>query len=52
MVSRDLTRVLNDKYANEPETQAYLDQLHTLSFVGSCLLSQIDHFRESHLSNQ
>jgi hypothetical protein len=31
MVSRDLTRVLNDKYANEPETQAYLDQLHTLS---------------------
>jgi tetratricopeptide (TPR) repeat protein len=31
MVSRDLTRVLNDQYAREPETQAYLDQLHTLS---------------------
>jgi len=31
MVSRDLTRVLNDQYPNEPETQAYLDQLHALS---------------------
>ena len=31
MVSRDLTRVLNDQYAKQPETQAYLDQLHTLS---------------------
>lgn len=31
MVSRDLTRVLNDKYPKEPETKAYLDQLHTLN---------------------
>ena len=31
MVSRDLTRVLNDQYPKEPETQAYLDQLHALS---------------------
>jgi hypothetical protein len=31
MVSRDLTRVLNDQYPKEPETRAYLDQLHTLS---------------------
>ena len=31
MVSRDLTEVLNDQYANEPETQAYLDRLHALS---------------------
>ena len=31
MVSRDLTRVLNDQHPNEPETQAYLDRLHTLS---------------------
>ncbi len=31
MVSRDLTKVLNDQYPDEPETQAYLDQLHTLS---------------------
>jgi tetratricopeptide (TPR) repeat protein len=31
MVSRDLTRVLNDQYPNEPETQAYLDQLHALT---------------------
>ncbi len=31
MVSRDLTKVLNDNYAKEPETQAYLDQLHALS---------------------
>ena len=31
MVSRDLTKVLNDQYSNEPETQAYLDQLHALS---------------------
>src|SRR5215471_18045724 len=31
MVSRDLTRVLNDQYPNEPETQGYLDQLHALS---------------------
>jgi hypothetical protein len=31
MVSRDLTKVLNDQYSKEPETQAYLDQLHALS---------------------
>ena len=31
MVSRDLTKVLNDQYPREPETQAYLDQLHALS---------------------
>ncbi len=31
MVSRDLTRVLNDKYAKEPEIGIYLDQLHALS---------------------
>ena len=31
MVSRDLTRVLNDQYPSEPETRAYLDQLHALS---------------------
>ena len=31
MVSRDLTRVLNDRYPDEPETQAYLDQIHALS---------------------
>lgn len=31
MVSRDLTKVLNDQYSNGPETQAYLDQLHTLN---------------------
>jgi hypothetical protein len=31
MVSRDLTRVLNDQYPSEPETQAYFDQLHALS---------------------
>ncbi len=31
MVSGDLTRVLNDQYPKEPETQAYLDQLHSLS---------------------
>ena len=31
MVSRDLTKVLNEQYAAEPETQAYLDQLHALS---------------------
>jgi hypothetical protein len=36
MVSRDLTKVLNDQYPNEPETQAYLDQLHALnSLTGS-----------------
>ena len=33
MVSRDLTRVLNDQYPSEPETQAYLDQIHALSVL-------------------
>ena len=31
MVSRDLTKVLNERYPSEPGTQQYLDQLHTLS---------------------
>ena len=31
MVSRDLTRVLNDQYPNESGTHAYLDQLHALT---------------------
>jgi hypothetical protein len=31
MVSRDLTRILNDKYERAPETRTYLDQLHALS---------------------
>ena len=31
MVSRDLKRVLNDRYPDEPETLAYLDQIHALS---------------------
>ena len=31
MVSRDLTKVLNDRYEGEQETQAYLDQLHLIS---------------------
>ena len=31
MVSRDLTRVLNDQYPSEPATLAYLDQIHALS---------------------
>jgi hypothetical protein len=34
MFSRDLTKVLNDQYPNESETQAYLDQLHALSSLG------------------
>ena len=33
MVSRDLTRVLNDRYPSEPETHAYLDQIHALSVL-------------------
>jgi hypothetical protein len=33
MVSRDLTRVLRDRYPDEPATIAYLDQLHTVSQV-------------------
>ena len=35
MVSRDLTRVLNDQYPKEIETQTYLDRLHTLSSLGN-----------------
>jgi hypothetical protein len=31
IVSRDLTKVLSDQYPKEPETQAYLDQLHELT---------------------
>jgi tetratricopeptide (TPR) repeat protein len=31
MVSRDLTRVLNDQYPNEQETHAYLDQIHAIT---------------------
>ena len=33
MVSRDLTKVLNDRYPAEAETQDYLEQLSTLSAV-------------------
>lgn len=40
MVSSDLTRVLNDQYPNEPETQAYLDQLHALSTLAISWLVQ------------
>jgi hypothetical protein len=31
MVSRDLTRVLNDRYPAETGTKLYLDQIHALS---------------------
>jgi hypothetical protein len=31
MVSRDLTRVLNDRYPDKPETLVYLDQIQALS---------------------
>jgi hypothetical protein len=31
MASRDLTKVLNDRYPTEPGTKHYLDQLHTLT---------------------
>jgi hypothetical protein len=31
MVSRDLVKVLNSQHPKEPETQAYLDQLHALN---------------------
>ena len=31
MVSRDLTRVLKDRYPNEPATKSYLDELSTIS---------------------
>ena len=37
MVGRDLTRVLNDQYPNEPETQTYIDQLHALSSLTDSL---------------
>jgi hypothetical protein len=43
MVSRDLTRVLNDQYSNEPETQAYLDQLHSLSSLRNSSEPSIEH---------
>jgi len=38
MVSRDLTRVLNDRYPKESETQTYLDQLHALSPLTNSVL--------------
>jgi hypothetical protein len=41
MVSRDLARVLNDQYQNEPETQAYLDQLHALSSLKDSWSGQV-----------
>jgi hypothetical protein len=31
MVSRDLTKVLNDRYPKEAQTRNYLDQLTALS---------------------
>jgi hypothetical protein len=31
MVSRDLTKVLNDKYPKEAETRAFFDQIHALT---------------------
>ena len=33
MVSRDLTKVLNDQYPAETKTREYLDQLATLTAV-------------------
>jgi hypothetical protein len=33
MVSRDLTKVLNDQYPEEPGTRAYFDQLHALTLL-------------------
>ena len=39
MVSRDLTKILNDQYPKEPEAQAYLDQLHTLSSFNEFLVA-------------
>ena len=41
MVSRDLTKVLNDQYPKEPETQAYLDQLHALSSLNRFMIRQV-----------
>ena len=31
MVSRDLTKVLNDRYSGEAQTQDYLDELTSLT---------------------
>jgi hypothetical protein len=31
MVSRDLTKVLNERYPDEPTTTTYLDQIHGLT---------------------
>jgi hypothetical protein len=31
MVSRDLTKVLNDRYPDEPSTATYLDQIRGLT---------------------
>ena len=43
MVSRDLTKVLNDQYPDEPGTQAYLDQIHALSaLTGTSLHRPVD----------
>jgi hypothetical protein len=33
MVSRDLTKALNERYPNETETRKYLDQLEALTAV-------------------
>jgi hypothetical protein len=33
MVSRDLIRVLNDRYPSEPATKSYLDELSTISHL-------------------
>jgi hypothetical protein len=35
MVSRDLTKVLHDRYANESEAQDYFEHLDTLTSVSS-----------------
>lgn len=34
MVSRDLTKVLNDRYPDETQTRDYLDELATLTHPG------------------
>ena len=48
MVSRDLTRVLNDQYPNEPETHAYLDQIHALtSLRHHARLGHAEHDRQA-----
>jgi tetratricopeptide (TPR) repeat protein len=41
LVSRDLTRVLKERYPREPATAAYLDQLHTV--VGAADLNRRRH---------